>query len=287
MERLLIKDFLKYLEDDEVVNYCEKLSELIEGDFQSIFIEVKSKTDGLENTVPNIKCYYQCIRDVIASLISFMNSIETLCYHGKTENRRIKDALALNDYAPFKKFALDITAFVKFVRTCCNKFVFECENANKIANIVIESYIKVSRKNETAGWAGAVVAGGVMGGTLGVLTMGLALPLLAGAGLGVAVSVGFGLQERKIKELKELLKSMSVIIQSLISHALQLCKKLELYSDDIDFCLTEIEPMQRSLSSEDRTHIFITLDSIYHACRNLHERTVKWISKMSEIKNNL
>ena len=287
MERLILKTFLKCLEDDKVVHYCEKLSELIEGDFRSIFVEVKSKSDSLDNTLPNIKCYDQCIRDVIASLISFINSIENLCRHGKTENRRIKDAVALNDYAPFKKFALDITAFVKFVRTCCNRFVLECENANKVANIVMESCIKVSQKNRNTIMTGVMIGGGVMGATLGVLTAGVALPLLAGAGLGMAARVGLGLQEKKINELKELLKSMSEIMQSLIAQALQLHKKLELYCCDIDFCLTEIETMQGSLSSEDRTHIFITLDSVYHACHNLHQQSVKWISKMSEIKNDL
>ena len=53
-----------------------------------------------------------------------------------------------------------------------------------------------------------------------------------------------------------------------ITSASQLCNKLEqyIYYEDMNFSVANFHAMQGSLSNEDRSHIFVTLDSIYHAC---------------------
>ena len=282
MERLVLKTFLKFLEDKEVVEYCEKLSELIEDDFKAVFSDIKSKSRG-KIIVPEIQNCIKCIEDVTKTLLSFIKSIKALHYHGLNENRASKDALALKDYAPLNKFVLGIEDLIKSARTICRKCVVDCKKANETICTVIN---KCSGGDSFVIGAttaiGTFFSGAVVGGLL-FTTFGLAGAVVA---IAAGVGVGYGAAEAyaNMPELKKLFQCMSKIMKHLIETASQLCGKLEHYYEDIDFSIQNFQGMQGSLSSEDRSHIFITLDCICHACHNQYQQSGKWKSKVSELK---
>ena len=107
--------------------------------------------------------------------------------------------------------------------------------------------------------------------------------------MGVSGTLGVAgiLSLKEIKELQGLCKRMSEKMNDVVTNASQLCEKLDKYYEDIDFSTKNFEPMQGSLSNEDRSHIFITLDSIYHACHYQHQLSLRWNIKVSEKMKDL
>ena len=132
MKRLVLKTFLIFLEDKEVVKHCEKMSELIDNDFETACADVRRKINT-NRAAPQVQSLNVCIRGLIETLHSFIDHVGKLYYHGKYENRPTKDALPSNDYAPLNKFVLDIRNQVESVRTSCSKFTVACKEANESA----------------------------------------------------------------------------------------------------------------------------------------------------------
>ena len=169
MERLVLKTFLNFLEDSDVFDYREKLSESLGDDLKAVFIDIKSKSDGIKRTVPEVQDCIRHIRGVIENLLSLINTIGSLYYHGKYENRPSKDALALNDYAPLNTFVLGIKNHVKSVAKICRKFVQACEEAKKGASNVEQKCTNEIRNKGILRIGAVGIAGGLMAGLQGLL----------------------------------------------------------------------------------------------------------------------
>ena len=284
MERLVLKTFLIFLEDKEVVEYCEKISELIDNDFETACADVRRKINT-KSAGPQVQNLNVCIRKVIETLHSFTDHIEKLYYHGKYENRPTKDALPSNDYAPLNKFVLDIKNQVKFVRTSCSKFKEACKEANESACTLKDICSKTRGQSAAIGGLGLIGGAAALG--FAIAPVGIAIfPFLglAAASVGVSVGVGASGSILIVKQKEKQYKYMSETMECLREHSSQLYDKLEQYCKDIDFSTENFDGMQGSLSSEDRSHVFITLDSIYNACHDLHQQSMKWNIKVSEIK---
>ena len=120
------------------------------------------------------------------------------------------------------------------------------------------------------------IAGVVVGAGVTFITAPISLGFICLGVFVASLGVGIGaIKSRNMPEFMQLFKHISGIIQRLIANALPLCNKLKQYYDDICIAIDKLHVMQGSLSNEDRSHIFITLDSIYNACHSLHRQSLR------------